>query len=133
MAMDWRRRAGLFAQRFWQPTSACMTCMPGSWGHVWSAVHWSIALQTGLATGILAVILTFTPAARRYQHRYGNAMIVGALTMLGDGYAHANHYGIPYAEAAVTGLVSGALTLAGSYLFEHRARRLRAVWARMVR
>jgi hypothetical protein len=131
--MDWSRRAKLFAQRFWQPTSACMTCMPGSWGNVLSLVHWSTALHTGLATGILAVILTFTPAARLYQHRYGNALIVGALTMFGDAYSHANHYGIPYAEAAVTGLVSGILTLAGSYLFEHRARRLRAAWALIVR
>jgi len=131
ISTDWKRRARLFIQRFWQPTSACMTCMPGSWSNLMSAAHWATALQTGLVTGILAVLLTFTPAARLYGNRYGNALVVGCLTALGDAYSHANHYGIPYAEALVTGLISGLLTLAGSYLFEDRARRLRAAWARI--
>lgn len=131
ISTDWKRRARLFIQRFWQPTSACMTCMPGSWSNFMSAAHWATALQTGLATGLLAVLLTFTPAARLFTNRYGNALVVGCLTMLGDAYSHANHYGIPYAEAAVTGLISALLALAGSYLFEDRARRLRAAWARI--
>jgi hypothetical protein len=132
MSSDWKRRVRLFVQRFWQPTSACMTCMPGSWGNVLSLAHWTIALQTGLFTGILAVLLTFTPASKLYGHRYGNALVVGTLTMLGDAYSHVDHYGMPYAEAVVTGVISGLLTLAGSYLFEDRARRLRAAWARIV-
>ena len=131
MSMGWKRRAGLVVQRFWQPTSACMTCMPGGLGNVFSAVHWTTALQTGLATGLLALLISFTPAGRLYGNRYGNALAVGALTALGDGYTHASHYGIPYAEAAVTGAVSALLALAGSYLFEDRARRLRAAWARV--
>jgi hypothetical protein len=131
MSSDWKRRVRLFVQRFWQPTSACMTCMPGSWGNVLSLGHWTVALQTGLFTGILAVVLTFTPASKLYAHRYGNALVVGLLTMLGDAYSHVNHYGIPYAEAVVTGVISGLLTLAGSYLFEDRTRRLRAAWARI--
>ena len=128
---DWKHRVRLFLQRFWQPTSACMTCMPGSWGNILSLAHWTIALQTGLFTGILAVLLTFTPAVRLYTRRYGNALIVGLLTMLGDAYSHANHYGFPFAEAVLTGVISGLLTLAGSYLLEDRARRLRAAWARV--
>ena len=35
------------------------------------------------------------------------------------------------AEAIVTGVISGLLTLAGSYLFEDHARRIRAIWARI--
>ena len=128
---EWLFRARLFAQRMWQPTSACMTCMPGSWGNLMSLAHWATALQTGLATGILALLLTFTPAARLYSNRYGNAVVVGCLTMLGDAYSHANHYDIPFAEAIVTGVISGLITLAGSFLFEDRARRLRAAWARI--
>jgi hypothetical protein len=131
MSIDWKRRVRLFVQRFWQPTSACMTCMPGSWGNILSLAHWTIALQTGLFTGILAVLLTFTPAVSLYTRRYGNALIVGLLTMLGDAYSHANHYGFPFAEAVLTGVISGLLTLAGSYLLEDRARRLRAAWARV--
>ncbi|WP_322029465.1 hypothetical protein [Paraburkholderia sp. J76] len=133
MSSEWNRRARLFIQRFWQPTSACMTCMPGSWGHILSVTHWTIALQTGLLTGLLAVLLTFTSAARFYGHRYGNALIVGVLTTIGDAYSHPSHYRIPYVEHIATGAVSGMLTLAASYLLEDRARRLRAVWARFSR
>jgi hypothetical protein len=131
MTSEWKRRVSLFIQRFWQPTSACMTCMPGSWGNITSVAHWTLAFKTGLLTGILAVLLTFTPAAKLNGHRYGNALVVGLLTMLGDAYSHLNHYGIPFAEPVMTGVVSGLLTLAASYLFEDRARRLRAAWARI--
>jgi len=133
MSNEWRnRRVSLFVQRFWQPTSACMSCMPGSLGNLGSLAHWAVALQTGLVTGILVLVLTFTPLARLFPNRYGNALIVGTLTMFGDIYAHPNHYGPAYTEAAVTGLISGLLTLAGSFLFEDRARRLRTAWARLL-
>ncbi|MGJ7507886.1 hypothetical protein [Variovorax sp. GT1P44] len=131
MPNPWKRRFILFVQRFWQPTSACMTCMPGSLGDLLSAPHWALALQTGLFTGILAVLLTFTPASKLFANRYGNALIVGLLTMIGDTFSHPGHYGIPHLEAVVTGVISGLLALAGSYVFEDRARRLRALWARI--
>lgn len=129
MSSEWKRRFRLFIQRFWQPTSACMTCMQGSWGNVMSLVHWSIAFRTGLFTGLLAVLLTFTPAAKLYGNRYGNALVVGVLTMLGDAYSHASRYRIPYIEHIATGITSGLLALVASYLFEDRARRVREAWA----
>jgi len=96
-----------------------------------SLSHWTIAFQTGLLTGCLAILLTFTPVAKFCGHRYGNALIVGVLTTLGDTYSHTSHYRIPYVEHILTGAISGPLTLAASYLFEDRARRLRAVWVRV--
>lgn len=132
MSSEWKQRVKLFVQRFWQPTSACMTCMPGSWGNVMSLVHWSIAFRTGLFTGLLAVLLTFTPAVKLYRHRYGNALLVGVLTALGDAYSHVSQYRVPYIEHVMTGVMSGLLALAASYLLEDRARRVRAVWARVV-
>jgi hypothetical protein len=42
-----------------------------------------------------------------------------------------NHYGFPFAEAIVTGMISALITLVASWLFEDRARRLRAAWTRM--
>ena len=130
---EWKFRARLFVERYWQPTSACMSCMPGSWGNIASLAHWTIALQTGLATGILAVLLSFTPLGKLYRNRWGNALIVGCLTALGDAYSHANHYRIPYAEPILTGVTSGLLALVGAYLLEDRARRLRALWHRLTR
>ncbi len=129
MPPDWKRRLRLFVQRFWQPTSACMTCMPGSWTNIMSAAHWVLAFKTGLFPGLLAVLLTFTPLAKLYSNRYGNALVMGALTAIGDTYSHPSHYAFP--EALLTGTVSGLITLGASYLFEDRARRLRAAWARL--
>ena len=81
-----------------------------------SLAHWTIAFQTGLLTGVLAVLLTFTPAAKLFEHRYGNALVVGVLTTLGDAFSRASHYRIPFAEHVATGAISGLLTLAASYL-----------------
>jgi hypothetical protein len=130
-SVDWKFRAKLFVQRFWQPTSACLTSMPGSLGNVWSLAHWTLALQTGLGTGVLAVLLGFTPLGQLFRNRYGNALMVGCLTALADAWSHPNHYAFAYGECIVTGTISGLLALAGSYLFEDRARRIRALWARL--
>lgn len=127
----WRLRAKLFVERFWQPTSACMACMPGSLANVFSAAHWSTDLQTGLVTALVALLLSFTPVARLYPHRYGNALVVGTVTAIGDVYAHPDHYGFWHAEAILTGAVSAALAVVASYLFEDRARRLRALAAKL--
>lgn len=130
--MPWTFRAKLFAQRFWQPTSACLTCMPGSLLHNFpSLAHWEIALKTGFVTGVLVLVLSFTPFAPVFRHRYGNACTVGVLTACGDAFAHPDHYGHGLVEPILTGAVSALLALVASYLFEDRARRVRAVWARL--
>jgi hypothetical protein len=110
-----------------------MTCMPGSWGFFLSLAHWSIAIRTGLLTGLLAVLLTFTPAAKLFTNRYGNAFLVACLTAIGDAYSHSSHYHVPYLEHLATGLVSGLLALVASFLLEERGRRIRAIWSRIVR
>ncbi|MEO7151636.1 MAG: hypothetical protein ABIX46_08000 [Burkholderiaceae bacterium] len=123
-------RAKLLAQRFWQPTSACMTCMPGSLANLADLPHWALALQTGLATGALVLLLTLTPARRLFVNRYSNAAVVALLTVAGDAWSHPNHYAIEWAEAIVTGAVAGLLALVASFLLEDRARRLRWLWRR---
>ncbi len=130
---DWALRARLVVQRFWQPTSACLTCMPGNLANVVSPAHWEIALRTGLVTGALVLLLSFTRLKDQFRKRYVNALLVGVLTALGDAYSHESHYGTLQAEALLTGLVAGLLALVASFLFEDRARRLRVAWARVVR
>lgn len=127
----WRLRVKLFLERFWQPTSACMACMPGSFGNVLSPGHWEIALRTGLATGAFVLVLTFTPALAIFRNRYQNAAMVGGLTALGDVFSHPNHYGQFHAEALLTGAVSGLFSLVASYLIQEHGWRLRAAWARI--
>ena len=132
--MGWKLRVRVFLERLWQPTCACMTIMSApSFASLVSALHWKIALQTGVATGFLALLLTLTPLGRLFTHRYGNAMMVGGLTALADSWSHPGRFGIEYGEALLTGLVSGLLALAGSFVLEDRARRVRQIWARMRR
>ena len=128
----WTFRAKLFVQRFWQPTSACLSCMPGSLANVASAAHWEIALRTGLYTGLLILLLSYTRFATVFRNRYGNAVVVGGLTALGDAYSHHGLDGSSAIEPIVTGCVAGVFALVSSYLFEDRARRLRSVWRRVV-
>jgi hypothetical protein len=130
--MSWTLRARVFLERLWQPTFACMTCMTApSFANLVSAIHWKIALQTGVATGILALLLTLTPLGKLFAHRYGNALMVGALTALADAWSHPGRFGFEYGEALLTGLVSAVLALVGSFVLEDRARRVRQLWARV--
>ena len=127
----WTLRARLFIQRFWQPTSACLTCMPGNFANVVSLPHWEIALRTGLLTGAIVLLLSFTRFIHVFSNRYGNAAVVGGFTAIGDALAHSDHYGSFHHEALLTGLVSGLLALAASFVFEDRARRVRSAWSRL--
>ncbi len=128
--MDWKLRTRVFLQRLWQPTCACMFCMTApSFANLLSAVHWKIALQTGIGTGILALLLTLTPAGRLFGRRYGNAFLMGALTAIADAWSHPGRFEFEYGEALLTGLVSGLVVLTSSFMLEDRARRVRLVWA----
>lgn len=107
-----------------------MTCMPGSLLNLSSLPHWATALQTGLATGVLVLLLSFTPARRIFRNRYGNAATVALLTAGGDAWSHPSNYAMDWSEPLLTGLVSGLFALVASFLLEDRARRVRALWAR---
>jgi hypothetical protein len=128
--MDWRTRARVFVQRLTQPTCACMLCMTApTFVNVMSLPHWKIALQTGVGTGILALLLSFTPVGRLFGNRYGNALVMGLLTALADAWSHPGRFHVEYGEALLTGVVSGLIVLATSFVIEDRARRVRAAWA----
>lgn len=103
--------------------------MPGSLAKLSSLNHWEIALQTGLGTGILVLILTFTPVRTAFRFRLGNAVVVAALTMLGDAYSHSCHDGIRWSEVILTGLTAGLFALIANFVFEDKAKRLRWAWA----
>ena len=108
-----------------------MTCMSGSWGNVWSAAHWEVALHTGVATGVLAVLLSFTPVERMYRNRYGAALMVAFLTVLGDSFTHRATLGWINLESFSTGATAGLLAFSGSFVLEDRCRRPRQAWKRV--
>jgi hypothetical protein len=94
-----------------------------------SLAHWKVALQTGIGTGVLALVLTFTPIGRMFGEKYGNALLMGLLTALADLWSHPGRFELAYGEALLTGLVSGLIVLATSFVIEDRARRVRRAWA----
>lgn len=96
-----------------------------------SLPHWKIALQTGIGTGILALLLSFTPVGRLFTHRYGNAVLMGVLTAIADAWSHPGRFRFEYGEALLTGLVSGLIVLATSFVIEDRGRRVRRAWSWM--
>ena len=127
--VGWNLRVRVFLQRLWQPTCACMFCMTApTFVNLVSALHWRLALQTGLATGILALLLTLMPVGNLFANRYGNALLMGGLTAIADAWSHPGRVGFEYGEALLTGVVSGLLALTGSFVLEDDARRLRRVW-----
>jgi hypothetical protein len=131
-AVDWKLRARLFLQRLLQPTCACMFCMTApTFVQLASLPHWKIALQTGVGTGVLALLLSFTAAGKLFRHRYGNALVMGALTAVADAWSHPGRLRLEYGEAILTGVVSALIVLATSYIFEDRARRVRQLWSRL--
>src|SRR5215472_745605 len=131
-AIDWKLRVRVFLQRLWQPTCACMFCMTApSFANLVSAVHWKLALQTGVGTGILALLLTLTAAGKLFATRYGNALLMGVLTAIADAWSHPGRFRFEYGEALLTGLVSGLLALAGTLALEDNGRRVRRAWAWM--
>ena len=130
---DWKLRIRVFIQRITQPTCACMLAMSApSFAALLSLPHWKIALQTGLGTGLLAVLMSFTPMSRLLANRYGNALLMGILTALADAWSHPGRFAdAPYAEAILTGVVSGLIVLAMSFVIEDKARRVRNVWSKV--
>ena len=130
---DWKLKARVFVQRITQPTCACMLAMTApSFAAILSLAHWKIALQTGLGTGVLAVLLSFTPLARVLADRYGNAVVMGVLTAIADAWSHPGRFAdAPWAEAVITGVVSGLIVLAMSFVVEDRARRVRELWTKV--
>jgi len=129
---DWKLRVRVFIQRITQPTCACMLAMSApSFVALVSLPHWKIALQTGVGTGILAVLMSFTPLARVLANRYGNALLMGILTAAADLWSHPGRFELDWGEALLTGVVSGLIVLATSFVIEDRARRVRNAWAWM--
>ena len=130
--INWKLRARVFIQRLTQPTCACMLCMTApTFANLVSLPHWKIAFQTGMGTGLLALSLSFTPLGRLFAHRYGNAALMGSLTALADFWSHPGRFAFDYGEALLTGLVSGLLVLATSYVVEDRGRLVRQLWSRL--
>lgn len=130
--VDWKLRVRVFVQRLTQPTCACMLAMTApTFANLVSLAHWKIALQTGIGTGLLAVLLSFTPVGKLFARRYPNAALMGILTAVADLWSHPGRFHFAYGEALLTGLVSGLIVLAISYLVDDRFRLVRYVWSRL--
>jgi hypothetical protein len=86
--------------------------------------HWLIASQTGLIAGVLtAAALLFT----RTNERWMVAIVLGSVTAVVDFFVHPGMLQSALAEALLTGLGAGLLSIAAGYLLQYwRAWRLSA-------
>lgn len=69
--------------------------------------HWIVAAQTGLVAGSATAALVVLSKARK---RWVVATLLGVLTAVVDFWIHPGAFGPVFMEAAVTGVIAGALS-----------------------
>jgi hypothetical protein len=70
--------------------------------------HWLIASRTGVVAGIFATVATMVIRSRS---KWVIAGVLCLVTATVDYFTHPTHFGVAVAEAVVTGLAAGALSL----------------------
>lgn len=103
-----------------ESATACLLTMVQGNPLALTLTHWAVASQTGLISGSIATAALFL--ARKRQ-RLAVAVVLALTTMLVDYFSHPSHFGALFAEAIVTGLAAGALSLiVGRIIASMRAR-----------
>ena len=105
------------AENVCESAAACLVTMVQGNIFAVSMTHVAIASSTGLGAGLLATAVLATVRAER---RATVALGLGAITALIDFAMHPGGFGPAWAEAAVTGLVAGALSWAGALALGRR-------------
>lgn len=82
--------------------------------HALTFSHWIKALQTGVLTGALAVLVSFSGRKELQDNKFVMAGLTGFLTAIADFATHPTHFGGPSTEAIATGIGAGLLCLAFS-------------------
>lgn len=103
-----RFEAGPLFENVGEATAACLITMVQGNVLLLGLGHWIIASQTGVAAGILATVAIWLSGGR------GRWVVAGVLTVATaviDYVVHPGGFGPVIAEAVVTGLGAGALSL----------------------
>ena len=115
-----KRKLAPLAENVSESAAACLVTMVQGNIFAVSLTHVAIASGTGLGAGLLATVLLATVRAER---RATVAAGLGATTAFIDFAMHPGGFGPAWAEAAVTGLVAGALSWAAAGVLAYLRRR----------
>ena len=100
--------AGPLFENVGEATAACLITMVQGNLLILGVGHWIIASQTGIGAGLLATLAIWLSGGR------GRWVVAGVLTVATaaiDYVVHPGGFGPVFAEALVTGLGAGALSL----------------------
>lgn len=102
----------IFARRVSEATPSCLMIMVQ--GNVMSLTfsHWLKALQVGVLTGAMAVLVSLSGRKELQENKFVIAGLTGFLTAVADFMTHPTHFGGPTTEAITTGIAAGLLCLA---------------------
>lgn len=107
-------KAALFAENVGESSAACLVAMVQGNVLAVTAAHWLIAIETGLAAGLLASVALFVT---RVTDRVRIAIVLAVVTGLVDYLVHPGMIGSGPTEAILTGLGAGVLSLAAGALW----------------
>ncbi len=103
-----KRHAGPLFENVAESTTACLLAMVQGNLLVVGLTHWLVALETGLIAGVATSIAMI---ATRIERPWIVSGLLGAVTMVVDFFVHPGGFGPVFAEAMVTGLTAGLLSL----------------------
>ena len=103
-----RTYAGNFAEQSTEAACACAIMMVQGQILLLSVTHWAIALQTGLTSGAIATALI---VVARMTKPWMIAVVLGLITAIVDFFVHPGDFGPVFAEAVLTGIGAGILSL----------------------
>lgn len=107
-----KEKIEIFIRRISEATPSCLIIM--TQGNVFALTfnHWVKALQVGMLTGVLAVLVSLSGRKELQDNKYVIAGLTGFLTTIADFLLHPSHFGDIHTEAVVTGVGAGLLCLA---------------------
>jgi hypothetical protein len=97
-----------FLENVTESATACLLTMVQGNVLALTLGHWMIASRTGVVAGIFATVATIVIRSRS---KWVIAGVLCLVTATVDYFTHATHFGVAVAEAVVTGLAAGALSL----------------------
>ena len=111
------KRAGPVFENMTESATACLLTMVQGNVLALGVGHWIVASQTGVAAGILATVALYASGGRG---RWVVAGVLALTTGIVDYLVHPGGFGPVAAEAVVTGLAAGGLSVLVGLLKERR-------------
>ena len=112
------KRAGPVFENITESATACLLAMVQGNVLALGVGHWIVASQTGVAAGILASVALYASGGRG---RWVVAGVLALTTGIVDYLVHPGGFGPVAAEAVVTGLAAGVLSVLIGVLKDRRS------------